>query len=91
MYFYFLFFLCWQRLAKIFRPKLNVGGASAYARDWDFPRMRAIADSVQAYLLVDMVGLSDISHAILLICFLVVGARKWLGCGWRTLVAFLAR
>jgi glycine hydroxymethyltransferase len=36
------------------RPKLIIGGASAYPRIWDFPRMRAIADKVGACLLVDM-------------------------------------
>jgi glycine hydroxymethyltransferase len=36
------------------RPKLLIGGGSAYPRQFDFPRMRAIADKVGAYLLVDM-------------------------------------
>ncbi|MGB1248610.1 MAG: serine hydroxymethyltransferase, partial [Chitinophagales bacterium] len=38
------------------KPKLIICGASAYARDWDFPRFRAIADKVGALLL------GDISH-----------------------------
>jgi glycine hydroxymethyltransferase len=36
------------------KPKLIVGGGSAYPRLFDFPRMRAIADKVGAYLMVDM-------------------------------------
>ncbi len=36
------------------RPKLIVGGASAYSREWDYPRMRAIADKVGAILMIDM-------------------------------------
>jgi glycine hydroxymethyltransferase len=36
------------------RPKLLIGGGSAYPRQFDFPRMRAIADSVGAKLLIDM-------------------------------------
>lgn len=40
--------------AKKHRPKLIVGGASAYSRDWDYKRMREIADEVGALLMVDM-------------------------------------
>ena len=36
------------------KPKVIVGGGSAYPRIFDFPRMRAIADKVGAYLMVDM-------------------------------------
>ena len=36
------------------KPKVIVGGGSAYPRQFDFPRMRAIADKVGAYLMVDM-------------------------------------
>lgn len=36
------------------KPKLIVGGASAYSREWDYERMRKIADSVGALLMVDM-------------------------------------
>lgn len=42
------------RLAKEHNPKLIVAGGSAYARILDFKRFREIADSVGAYLLVDM-------------------------------------
>jgi glycine hydroxymethyltransferase len=36
------------------KPKMIIGGGSAYPRQFDFPRMRQIADKVGAYLLVDM-------------------------------------
>jgi glycine hydroxymethyltransferase len=36
------------------KPKVIVGGGSAYPRQFDFPRMRAIADKVGAYLMIDM-------------------------------------
>lgn len=36
------------------RPKLIVGGASAYSREWDYARMRAIADKIGAILMIDM-------------------------------------
>ncbi|MGQ1948568.1 serine hydroxymethyltransferase [Geofilum sp. OHC36d9] len=36
------------------KPKLIIGGASAYSRDWDYQRMRAIADKVGALLMIDM-------------------------------------
>ena len=40
--------------AKETRPKLIVGGASAYSREWDYARMRQIADEVGAIFMVDM-------------------------------------
>lgn len=36
------------------RPRLIIGGASAYSREWDYARMRAIADEVGALLMIDM-------------------------------------
>ncbi|MDX8413609.1 MAG: serine hydroxymethyltransferase [Mariprofundales bacterium] len=42
------------RLAEEHQPKIIVGGASAYEREIDFSRMREIADSVGAWLVVDM-------------------------------------
>lgn len=36
------------------QPKLIIGGASAYSRDWDYARMRAIANKVGALLMIDM-------------------------------------
>jgi glycine hydroxymethyltransferase len=43
-----------QAIAERERPRVIVGGGSAYPRLWDFERMRAIADAVGAYLMVDM-------------------------------------
>ena len=43
-----------ERLAHEHRPKLIIGGGSAYSREWDYARMRQIADSVGALLMVDM-------------------------------------
>ncbi|QDM16975.1 serine hydroxymethyltransferase [Tardiphaga sp. vice352] len=42
------------RQAEEVKPKLIIAGGSAYSRSWDFKRFREIADSVGAYLLVDM-------------------------------------
>jgi glycine hydroxymethyltransferase len=36
------------------KPKMIIGGASAYSRDWDYMRMRKIADSIGAIFMVDM-------------------------------------
>ena len=43
-----------EAIAHAERPKLIICGASAYARDWDYARFRAIADSVGALLLADI-------------------------------------
>ena len=43
-----------ERKALEHKPKLIVGGASAYSREWDYKRMREIADKVGALLMVDM-------------------------------------
>jgi glycine hydroxymethyltransferase len=43
-----------ERLAQEFRPKLILAGWSAYPRQLDFARFREIADSIGAYLMVDM-------------------------------------
>lgn len=43
-----------EKKAHECKPKLIIGGGSAYSRDWDYKRMRAIADSVGALLMIDM-------------------------------------
>lgn len=43
-----------EALALEHKPKLIIGGASAYSRDWDYKRMREIADKVGALLMIDM-------------------------------------
>lgn len=43
-----------EELALKEKPKMIIGGASAYSREWDYERMRKIADAVGAMLVVDM-------------------------------------
>jgi glycine hydroxymethyltransferase len=43
-----------EEIAKREQPKMIIGGASAYSREWDYARMRAIADDVGAIFVVDM-------------------------------------
>lgn len=43
-----------ERIALECKPKLIIGGASAYSREWDWARMRSIADKVGAIFMVDM-------------------------------------
>ncbi|KAK1285269.1 hypothetical protein QJS10_CPB20g00499 [Acorus calamus] len=52
-----------EKTATLFRPKLIIAGASAYPRDFDFPRMRKIADSVGAFLMMDMAHISGLVAA----------------------------
>ena len=42
------------QLAQQHKPKLIIGGGSAYSREWDYARMRKIADSIGAIFMVDM-------------------------------------
>jgi len=43
-----------EEIALKEKPKMIIGGASAYSREWDYERMRKIAESVNAILMVDM-------------------------------------
>ncbi|MFI3258867.1 MAG: serine hydroxymethyltransferase [Rikenellaceae bacterium] len=43
-----------EKQAEECKPKMIVGGASAYSREWDYKRMREIADKVGALLMIDM-------------------------------------
>ena len=43
-----------EELALQHKPKLIIGGGSAYSREWDYARMRQIADKVGALLMIDM-------------------------------------
>ncbi len=43
-----------ERLALEYKPKMIIGGGSAYSREWDYARMRKIADEVGAIFMVDM-------------------------------------
>uniref|UniRef100_A0A7S3YSH5 Serine hydroxymethyltransferase n=2 Tax=Lotharella globosa TaxID=91324 RepID=A0A7S3YSH5_9EUKA len=49
-----------QKMATLYRPKLVVMGASAYPRHIDYTKMREIANSVGAYLLMDMAHISGL-------------------------------
>jgi len=49
-----------EKLATLFKPRMIIAGASAYPRDWDYARMRGIADSVGAYLMADMAHISGL-------------------------------
>jgi glycine hydroxymethyltransferase len=52
-----------EESATLFRPKILIAGASAYPREWDYRRMREIADKVGAMLLVDMAHISGLVAA----------------------------
>ncbi len=43
-----------EEIALKEKPKMIIGGASAYSREWDYERMRKIADMIGAFLVVDM-------------------------------------
>ena len=49
--------------AMLFRPKLIIAGASAYARNFDYKRLREICDKVGAYLMADMAHISGLVAA----------------------------
>uniref|UniRef100_A0A453D4K9 Serine hydroxymethyltransferase n=1 Tax=Aegilops tauschii subsp. strangulata TaxID=200361 RepID=A0A453D4K9_AEGTS len=52
-----------EEKAMDFRPKLIICGGSAYPRDWDYARLRAVADKVGAMLLCDMAHISGLVAA----------------------------
>mmetsp|Transcript_9701 Transcript_9701/g.14616 ORF Transcript_9701/g.14616 Transcript_9701/m.14616 type:complete len:473 (-) Transcript_9701:37-1455(-) len=49
-----------EQSASLFRPKLLICGASAYPQDWDYARLRKIADSVGALLMCDIAHISGL-------------------------------
>ena len=55
-----------EQKARECRPKLIIGGASAYSREWDYERMRKIADEVGALLWIDMAHTAGLIAAGLL-------------------------
>ena len=55
-----------EKTALECKPKLIIGGASAYSREWDYERMRAIADKVGALLWIDMAHTAGLIAAGLL-------------------------
>lgn len=52
-----------EKTAGLFRPKLIIAGASAYPRDFDYQQMRKIADTVGAFLMMDMAHISGLIAA----------------------------
>ena len=55
-----------ERIALEVKPKLIIGGASAYSREWNYARMREIADKVGAILMIDMAHTAGLIAAGLL-------------------------
>lgn len=55
-----------EATARECKPKLIIGGASAYSREWDYERMRALADEVGAILWIDMAHTAGLIAAGLL-------------------------
>ncbi|MBP5336218.1 MAG: serine hydroxymethyltransferase [Bacteroidales bacterium] len=55
-----------EQLAREHKPKLIIGGASAYSREWDYARMRKLADEVGAILWIDMAHTAGLIAAGLL-------------------------
>ncbi len=55
-----------EEIALRERPKLIIGGASAYSREWDYERMRSIADKIGAIFMVDMAHTAGLIAAGLL-------------------------
>jgi glycine hydroxymethyltransferase len=49
-----------EQIAKTHKPKLIIAGGTAYSRSWDWARFRKIADSVGAYLMVDMAHIAGL-------------------------------
>ena len=49
-----------EKLAHQHKPKLIIAGGTAYSRSWDWAKFRAIADSVGAYLMVDMAHIAGL-------------------------------
>nr|CAG8467022.1 10659_t:CDS:2 [Entrophospora candida] len=52
-----------ELVASLYRPKVIVAGASAYPRNFDYERMKKIADKVNAYLMADIAHLSGMISA----------------------------
>jgi len=55
-----------EEVARRERPRLIIGGASAYSREWDYARMRRLADEIGAILMIDMAHTAGLIAAGLL-------------------------
>jgi len=49
-----------EEQAMLFKPKMIIAGGSAYPRDWDYARYRAICDKVGAFMMMDMAHISGL-------------------------------
>lgn len=56
-----------ERLAMELKPRLIIGGASAYSREWDYARVRSIADKCGAVFMFDMAHIAGLVAAKLLL------------------------
>ena len=52
-----------EKQAGLFKPQMLICGASAYPRDWDYKRLRKIADAQSSYLMMDMAHISGLVAA----------------------------
>ena len=52
-----------EKTSVLIRPKVIVAGASAYSRNYDYPRMRKICDNIGAHLVSDMAHISGLVSA----------------------------
>lgn len=52
-----------EKEAESFKPRILICGASAYPRDWDYARLRKIADKHGAYLMADIAHISGLVAA----------------------------
>ncbi|KAL5726135.1 glycine hydroxymethyltransferase [Ranunculus cassubicifolius] len=60
---YIVGYHCLEKSATLFRPKLIVAGASAYARLYDYARIRKVCDKQKSILLADMAHISGLVAA----------------------------
>ena len=73
-----------EEKAMDFRPKLIICGGSAYPRDWDYARLKSIADKVGALLHCDMAHISGLVAAEVIFLFeLGFGVVLLQGVGFR--------
>ena len=63
-----------EEKALDFRPKIIISGGSAYPRDWDYKRLREIANKVGALLMTDMAHIRSASCGLKLILLFLTAA-----------------
>ena len=74
-----------EEKAMDFRPKMIIAGGSAYPREWDYARFKAIADKCGALLMMDMAHISGAQRlgcaSGCFVCVVLMRLRAWLQ-GW---------